>query len=471
MVIVGLPLMSYNATTLRGTLDFLHYLLNDTDKLMTDYKQQLLDRLHNRTAKVGVIGMGYVGLPLAVEFARAGYHVIGLDVLQGKVDKLNAGVSYIPDVPTEALAPLVENGHLHATTSYDELRDVDVISICVPTPLLKTKDPDMSYVISAADDVAKVCHKGLLVVLESTTYPGTTEEVIAPRLVSNGLTVGDDVFVAFSPERVDPGNPVYGVHNTPKVVGGMTPACVEVITALYEPAVNQVVQVSSPTAAEMVKLLENTFRAVNIGLVNEMAKMCARLDVDVWEVIRAASSKPFGFMPFYPGPGLGGHCIPIDPLYLSWKLRSLNYTARFIELASEINTSMPYYVIDLVMDALNEDGKALKGSKVAVLGMAYKRDIDDVRESPALDIHELLEGRGAQVTFNDPYVPSVRLSGDRVVQSVELTAAWLAAQDCVVIVTDHKVYDYDFILDHAKLVVDTRNATSGHQGKARVVRL
>jgi UDP-N-acetyl-D-glucosamine dehydrogenase len=438
---------------------------------MTDYKQLLLERLHNRTATVGVVGMGYVGLPLAVEFARAGYHVIGLDVLKDKVDKLNAGVSYIPDVPTEALAPLVETGHLRATTSYDDLRDADVISICVPTPLLKTKDPDMSYVINAADEVAKVCHPGMLVVLESTTYPGTTEEVILPRLLSNGLTVGKDAFVAFSPERVDPGNPVYGVHNTPKVVGGMTPACVEVITALYEPAVEQVVQVSSTTAAEMVKLLENTFRAVNIGLVNEMAKMCARLGVDVWEVIHAASSKPFGFMPFYPGPGLGGHCIPIDPLYLSWKLRALNYTARFIELASEINTSMPYYVISLIMDALNDEGKALKGCKIAVLGMAYKHDIDDVRESPALDIHELLEEKGAHVSFNDPYVPNVRLTGDRVARSVELTAEWLAAQDCVVIVTDHRVYDYDFILEHAKLVVDTRNATNGHKGRARVVRL
>jgi UDP-N-acetyl-D-glucosamine dehydrogenase len=471
MVIVGVYPMGYNATVLRGTPNFFHHLLNYTDEIMIDYKQQLLDRLHNRTAKVGVIGMGYVGLPLAVEFARVGYHVIGLDVLKQKVDKLNAGVSYIPDVPTEVLAPLVETGHLCATTSYDDLRDADVISICVPTPLLKTKDPDMSYVISAADDVAKVCHKGLLVVLESTTYPGTTEEVIVPRLLNNGLTVGENVFVAFSPERVDPGNPVYGVHNTPKVVGGVTPACAEVITALYEPAVSQVVQVSSPTAAEMVKLLENTFRAVNIGLVNEMAIMCARLGVDVWEVIHAASSKPFGFMPFYPGPGLGGHCIPIDPLYLSWKLRALNYTARFIELASEINTSMPYYVTNLVMNTLNEECKAVKGSKVAVLGMAYKHDIDDVRESPALDVHELLEEKGAHVTFNDPYVPSIRLTGDRIAHSVELTAEWLAAQDCVVIVTDHKVYDVDFILEHAKLVVDTRNATSGHQGKARVVRL
>jgi UDP-N-acetyl-D-glucosamine dehydrogenase len=436
-----------------------------------DYKQQLLDRLHNRTAKIGVIGMGYVGLPLAVEFARVGYHVIGLDVLPDKVAKLNAGVSYIPDVPTEVLAPLVENGHLCATTNYDDLRDADVVSICVPTPLLKTKDPDMSYVINAADDVAKICHPGMLVVLESTTYPGTTEEVIVPRLLNNGLTVGQDVFVAFSPERVDPGNPTFGVRNTPKVVGGMTPACLEVITALYQPAVEKVVQVSSPTAAEMVKLLENTFRAVNIGLVNEMAIMCARLDIDVWEVIRAAASKPFGFMPFYPGPGLGGHCIPIDTLYLSWKLRALNYTARFIELASEINTSMPYYVINLIMNALNDEGKSLRGRKVAILGMAYKRDIDDVRESPALDIHELLEEKGAHVSFNDPYVPTIRLTGDRVGKSIDLTAEWLAAQDCVVIVTDHRVYDYDFILEHAKLVVDTRNALNGRRGKARVVRL
>jgi UDP-N-acetyl-D-glucosamine dehydrogenase len=438
---------------------------------MTDYKQQLLDRLHNRTAQIGVIGMGYVGLPLAVEFARAGYHVTGLDISKEKVDKLNAGDSYIPDVPGEWLAPLVHSGHLRATMCYDDLREADAISICVPTPLLKTKDPDMSYVITAADDVAKVCHAGLLVVLESTTYPGTTDEVIVPRLLNNGLTVGKDVFVAFSPERVDPGNPTYGVRNTPKVVGGSTPACVEVVTALYEPAVERVVPVSSTATAEMVKLLENTFRAVNIGLVNEMAIMCSRLGVDVWEVIEAASSKPFGYMPFYPGPGLGGHCIPIDPLYLSWKLRALNYTARFIELASQINTSMPYYVVDLVMDALNEDGKALKGSKVGVLGMAYKRDIDDVRESPALDIHELLEEKGAHVTFNDPFVPSVRLSGDRISRSVELTAQWLAEQDCILLITDHSAYDIDFILKHARLVVDTRNKTKGAAGNARVVRL
>jgi UDP-N-acetyl-D-glucosamine dehydrogenase len=341
----------------------------------------------------------------------------------------------------------------------------------VPTPLRKTKDPDMSFVIAAADAVAKICHPGMLVVLESTTYPGTTDEVILPRLLSNGLTVGKDVFVAFSPERVDPGNKTYGVRNTPKVVGGVTPDCVDVVTALYSPAVDQVVPVSSTAAAEMVKLLENTFRAVNIGLVNEMAIMCARLGVDVWEVIRAAGTKPFGFMPFYPGPGLGGHCIPIDPLYLSWKLRALNYTARFIELASEINTSMPYYVSDLVTEALNDDCKSVNGAKIGILGMAYKRDIDDVRESPSLDVHELLEEKGAHVTFNDPFVESVRLSGERIHHGVEMTAEWLAEQDCVVVVTDHSVYDYDFILKHAKLVVDTRNAMIGHSGKARVVRL
>ncbi len=438
---------------------------------MTDYKQQLLERLHNRSAKVGVIGMGYVGLPLAVEFAHAGYTVVGLDVLPDKVDKLNAGISYIPDVPTDELAPLVKAGKMRATTSYDDLADADVISICVPTPLRKTKDPDMSCVISAADEVAKVCHPGMLVVLESTTYPGTTEEVIVPRLLGNGLTAGENVFIAFSPERVDPGNPTYGVRNTPKVVGGVTPACGEVVTALYEPAVNKVIVVSSPTAAEMVKLLENTFRAVNIGLVNEMAIMCQRLGIDVWEVIEAAKSKPFGFMPFYPGPGLGGHCIPIDPLYLSWKLRALNYTARFIELASEINTSMPYHVVKMVMEALNEAGKALNGARVGILGMAYKRDIDDVRESPALDVHELLEEKGAIVSFNDPHVASVRLSGERVAKGVVLTAEWLSAQDCVVIVTDHSVYDPAFLLEHARLIVDTRNKIGARTGKAKVVRL
>jgi UDP-N-acetyl-D-glucosamine dehydrogenase len=438
---------------------------------MVTIKEQLISQFESREATVGIIGMGYVGLPLAIEFSQAGYHVIGMDVSAEKVEKLNSGVSYIPDISTEQLAPLVESGHIKATTNIDDLAKADAISICVPTPLRKTKDPDMSYVVAAADAVSTICRTGMLIVLESTTYPGTTDEIIVPRLLNNGLKVGQDVFVAFSPERVDPGNPTYGVHNTPKVVGGVTPECVEVATKFYEPAVMEVVSVSSTAAAEMVKLLENTFRAVNIGLVNEMAIMCARLGVDVWEVIDAASTKPFGFMPFYPGPGLGGHCIPIDPHYLSWKLRSLNYTARFIELASEINTSMPYYVVDLIMHALNDDGKALKGAKIGILGMAYKKDIDDVRESPALDIHYLLEDKGACVSFNDPYVDSVRLPGGRVGQSVELTKTWLAEQDCVVIATDHSDYDYEFILSHTKLVVDTRNATNGYSGNGRIVRL
>jgi UDP-N-acetyl-D-glucosamine dehydrogenase len=436
------------------------------------YKQQLLDRLANRTAKISIVGLGYVGLPLAVAFAEAGFEVIGLDLDQKKVESLNGGVSYIPDIPTAQVAPLVKSGKLRATTSYDDLREADAVSICVPTPLRKTKDPDMSFVISATDSLAAICHAGMLVVLESTTYPGTTDEIMVPRLTAHGLTVGESVFVAFSPERIDPGNEKYGVRNTPKVIGGVTPACLEVTQAYYGIVVDRVVQVSTPTAAEMVKLLENTFRSVNIGLVNEMALMCDKLGVDVWEVIKAASSKPFGFMPFYPGPGLGGHCIPIDPLYLSWKLKTLDYTARFIELASEINASMPVHVVEKVAEALNDDCKSVKGSKIAILGVAYKRDIDDVRESPALDIIRLLEARGAEVSFNDPYVSSVRLEHGRTGQSVPLTAEWIKAADCVVIVTDHRAYDYAWLVANSRLIIDTRNATNGlRNGGARVVSL
>ena len=436
------------------------------------YKQRLLDRIENRTAHVSVVGLGYVGLPLAVEFGQAGYRVTGVDISARKVDELNAGRSYIQDVPTRKVAELVQAGLLRATTEYSALAEVDAISICVPTPLRKTRDPDMSFIIDAADAVAEIVHPGLLIVLESTTYPGTTEEVILPRMVKDGLAVGEAVFIAFSPERVDPGNARFGTRNTPKVIGGMTPACVEVATALYSKAVDSVVPVSSPTAAEMVKLLENTFRAVNIGLVNEMALMCDRLGLDVWEIIEAAATKPFGFMPFYPGPGLGGHCIPIDPLYLSWKLKALNYNARFIELASEINTSMPNFVIGRVTDALNDEAKAMRGSRVGVLGVAYKRDIDDVRESPALDIIHLLKERGAEVSYHDPYVPSIRLEEDHTtMESVALTADWLKAQDCVVIVTDHRCFDWQWVLDNARLLVDTRNATNKRTGKARVVKL
>ncbi len=434
-------------------------------------REALLQRIHDRTARIGVIGMGYVGLPLAVEFGRAGYRVLGVDPQVKKVDQLNAGQSYIPDVPTGVLAPLVREGRLSATTEYAPLREMDAVLICVPTPLRKTKDPDMSFIYAATESLAPFMHRDMIVVLESTTYPGTTEEVIVPQLTEPaGLKIGEDVFIAFSPERVDPGNKVYQTRNTPKVVGGVTPACTGIVTALYAQAIDRVVPVSSPRAAEMVKLLENTFRAVNIGLVNEMAIMCDKLSVNVWEVIEAAATKPFGFMPFYPGPGLGGHCIPIDPLYLSWKLKALNYNARFIELASEINTSMPYYVVNKVANALNDESKAVRGSRIAVLGVAYKKDIDDVRESPALDVIHLLQEKGATVTYHDPYIPAVRLDG-RVLESVELTAGWLAEADAVVWVTDHSAYDRQWILDNARLVVDTRNATRGLSGRARVVGL
>ncbi len=436
------------------------------------YKDQLLSRLSDRTAKIGIIGLGYVGLPLAVAFAEVGFNVTGLDVSDDKVNLLNSGISYIPDIPTAQLEPLVKSGKLRATTNYGDLGDIDAVSICVPTPLRKTKDPDMSYVISAADAIAEVAHAGMLIVLESTTYPGTTEEIVIPRLTQKGLTPGEDVFVAFSPERIDPGNKKYNVRNTPKVIGGSTEGCQEVTCLYYGSIVDQVVPVASLVAAEMVKLLENTFRAVNIGLVNEMALMCNRLGVDVWEVIRAASSKPFGFMPFYPGPGIGGHCIPIDPLYLSWKLKTLNYTARFIELASEINTSMPLYVVERVAEALNDESKAVRGSKIAVLGVAYKRDVDDVRESPALDVIQLLEDKGATVSYYDPYVASIRLEQNRVMTSGELTEDWLQAADCVVIVTDHSSFDWSWIIANTRLIVDTRNVTANfkHNG-SRVIKL
>lgn len=448
-------------------------------------KQLLLNRLQNREAKVGIVGLGYVGLPLAVEFAEAGFTVIGVDLSAAKVDSLNRGESYIGDIPTARLKPLVESGKLCGATDYEILREADTVSICVPTPLRKTKDPDMSYVIESMNAIAEIAHPGMLIVLESTTYPGTTEELIKPRLEAAGFTVGQDIFVAFSPERIDPANPIYGVRNTPKVVGGLTENSLEVAVALYSTAVDTVVPVSSPTAAEMVKLLENTFRAVNIGLVNEMALMCDKLGIDVWEVIEAARTKPFGFMPFYPGPGLGGHCIPIDPHYLSWKLKTLNYTARFIELASEINASMPLYVVEKVTDALNDDGKAVRGSKIVILGTAYKRDVDDVRESPALDVISLLKQKGAQVVYHDPHVASLRIGGheehdnghstegSEVMHSATYSDDLLASADCVVIITDHSTYDWSHVVATSKVIVDTRHVTQKHNGGngARVVSL
>jgi UDP-N-acetyl-D-glucosamine dehydrogenase len=433
-------------------------------------KTLLLQHLRERAAVVSVVGLGYVGLPLAVEFARAGLRVIGVDVDVHKVELLQRGESYIQDLPSAAVADLVQRGRLSASADYAELRLADVIIICVPTPLRKTRDPDMSYIVSAAEKVTALCQPGSLIVLESTTYPGTTEEIFVPKLKERGLTVGEDIFLAFSPERIDPANPQFGVRNTPKVVGGVTPACTEAAVTLYSLAVDEVVPVSSPRAAEMVKLLENTFRAVNIGLVNEMALMCNRLGVNVWEVIEAAATKPYGFMKFTPGPGIGGHCIPIDPLYLSWKLKSLNYTARFIELADSINSQMPAHVVTRVADALNEDGKAIRGAHILILGAAYKKDVDDVRESPALDVMIELQKRHARVSYHDPYVPSLRLDGGEIV-ATPLTPDALQSADCVVIITDHSQFDWELIGQHARAIVDTRNALRGREVRARVVGL
>jgi UDP-N-acetyl-D-glucosamine dehydrogenase len=438
---------------------------------MSSKKQELLKKINDRSALVSVVGMGYVGLPLAVEFAEAGFSVLALDVDAKKVESLNKGESYIDDIATVRLKPLVDSGKFRATTDYQALSAVDAISICVPTPLNKTRDPDMSYINHAIDAISAVAHEGLLVVLESTTYPGTTDEVIRPRLEKNGWQVGRDIFIAFSPERIDPGNKVYQVRNTPKVVGGITPDCTEVACALYSTSVDTVVPVSSPTSAEMVKLLENTFRAVNIGLVNEMALMCNKLNIDVWEVIHAASTKPFGFMPFYPGPGLGGHCIPVDPHYLSWKLKTLNYTARFIELASEINTSMPLYVIDKITDALNDASKAVRGSRIVVLGVAYKRNVNDVRESPALDVIELLRQKGADVVYHDPHVPTLRLEAGHIMESCAYSNDLLHDADCVVIITDHDFYNWQDVVNRSRLIVDTRHVAVGLHGDTRIVTL
>ncbi|MBW7996762.1 MAG: nucleotide sugar dehydrogenase [Candidatus Glassbacteria bacterium] len=401
--------------------------------------------------------MGYVGFPLAMEFASAGFSVTGIDLNRNKVNVINHGGSHIPDIDPADVSPLVKKGLLKATTEFDVLASADLMSICVPTPLNKTKNPDVSFILAAAGQIRKHLRKGQLIVLESTTYPGSTEELIRPMLEETGLKVGEDFFLAFSPERVDPGNKVYTIKNTPKVIGACTPECLKYAEAYYSAIVEQVVGVSSTDAAEMVKLLENTFRAVNIGLVNEVALMCDVLGIDVWEVIEAAATKPFGYMPFRPGPGLGGHCIPIDPHYLSWKLKSLNYYARFIELAGEINSSMPAYVARKVADALNEAERSVKGSKILLLGVAYKKDIDDIRESPALDVARLLQVKGAAVSFHDPFVQEFHLN-EVALKSQELTPELVSEADCVVLTTDHSDFDYPMILDNAGLVVDTRNA-------------
>ena len=433
-----------------------------------NHSQELRKKIESRKARVGVVGLGYVGLPLAVEFAQAGFTVTGIDLDRRKVDALNRGESYIQDVATADVKALVDAGRLSATTDFSVVDQLDTINIAVPTPLRKTKDPDMSYIVNSCQEIAKHFHAGMLVILESTTYPGTTDELMLPMFEKPDLRVGEDFFMCFSPERVDPGNPNFQTKNIPKVVGGITAACTELGALFYGQALETVVPVSSTRVAEMVKLLENTFRMINIGLANEIAMMCDRMGTNVWEVIDAAATKPFGFMPFYPGPGLGGHCIPIDPFYLSWKSKQAGIEARFIELAGYINGQMPHFVVDKVQNALNDHTKPLKGSHVHLMGVAYKKDIDDVRESPALDIIHLLLKRGAKVTYSDPFVSKLNTDG------IEMTAIKVcegAAQaDCVLIVTNHTAFDYGSIVDQSKLVVDTRNALKGLES-SKIVRL
>jgi UDP-N-acetyl-D-glucosamine dehydrogenase len=439
---------------------------------MNNTRVTLEKKFLDRSAKIAVLGLGYVGLPLAAIFAEAGFDVVGVEPDPGKVEKLVRGESYVQDVSSEQLAKLIQSGKIHATTDFSVLAEVDAVSICVPTPLRKTGDPDLSFILEATDELAKFMHPGVVVVLESTTYPGTTREILLPKLTDeSGLEVGKDIFLAFSPERVDPGRTDWTTYNTPKVIGGITPACSELASLWYQQALKTVVPVSSAESAEMAKLLENTFRMINIGLVNEMAIMCDRLGLDVWEIIDAAATKPFGYMKFTPGPGLGGHCIPIDPLYLSWKLRALNYTARFIDLASEINTGMPRYVVTKVQDALNEQMKPLKGSRVLVVGAAYKPDVDDIRESPALDIIGMLMQKGAEVEYHDPFIPKIT-HDEWFLESIPDVIEGAGAVDCVVIVTNHSMYDYQRILEQAPLIVDTRNALGdGGRSSLKVVRL
>lgn len=429
------------------------------------------NKIKTKKAKIAVIGLGYVGLPLAVEFAKKGFFALGVDLDKRKISSINAGKSYILDIPSEEIGPLAKEGRLKATSDYSKLKEVDAIIICVPTPLRKSKDPDMSFIVSAAGAIAKNIRKGQVIVLESTTYPGTTEEVILPILEATGLKVGRDFSLGFSPERIDPGNPRYMTHNIPKVVSGMTRLCRENIALLYSQIVDSVIPVSSVKVAEMVKLLENTFRSVNIGLVNELVLMCDSLKVDVWEIIEAAKTKPFGFMPFYPGPGLGGHCIPIDPIYLAWKARIHGFEPRFIDLASKINADMPEYVADRVARMLNNKfGKAVKGSKVLIIGLSYKKDVTDTRESPAYEVIEKLKERGATVSYYDPFVPSSDFGGHSM-RSVALSASGLKKYDCAVIVTDHSNVDYDFIVDNSKFVLDTRNALRDVNKRDKIERL
>lgn len=499
---------------------------------LTNDRGYLLEKIKSRQANVAIIGLGYVGLPLAIAFAEAGFRITGIDIDPKRVASLNAGRSYVSDVPSERIAHFLAyaekeagervrsiggaehggghangigngksngngaftgdavggtlvvpavgddtpHGSFRATTDYDVLYDMDAVIICVPTPLSRTKDPDMSYIITATDEIARHLHHEMLIVLESTTYPGTTEEIVLPRLQRvkvdrASLEVGSDFFLAFSPERIDPGRTDWTVHTTPKVIGGLTPQCLVMAQTLYECAIQTIVPVSKTTTAEMVKLLENTFRAVNIALINEVAIMCDRLGVDVWEVVEAAKTKPFGYMPFYPGPGLGGHCIPIDPRYLAWKMKTLNYNARFIQLAEEVNFGMPEYVVHKITDALNDARTSLKGSQILILGVTYKADVGDLRESPALDIMHILHERGACVAYHDPYVPRVLMDGWSIA-TVELTSEVLQAADCIVITSAHSAYDWQWVVDNGRLVVDTRNVTAHlTPGAGRIVKL
>ncbi len=424
----------------------------------------LVEKIRNREARLGVIGLGYVGLPLLAEFARAGFDAVGVDIDARKVSMINAGESYVKDVSSAGLRESLDAGKLKATTDFGELANVDTVNICVPTPLRKTRDPDISYIVSAVEKIQENLHEQMLIILESTTYPGTTEEVILPMLQSDSFKVGEQFFLAFSPERVDPGNKEFDTHNIPKVVGGVTPACTEVAKELYSSTLSQIVPVSSVRVAETVKLLENTFRSVNIGLVNEIALMCDKMDIDVWEVIDAAATKPFGFMPFYPGPGLGGHCIPIDPFYLSWKAKHHGFEARFIELAGQINSTMPAYVVQKITGGLNDRKKSVNGSRVLIVGVSYKSNIDDIRESPALDVIELLKRKGAEVVYHDPMVnhDSPELKS---LESIELTPESIAACDGCAVITGHSGIDYDLVLKHIPFLVDTRNVYSGRDSE------
>jgi len=436
---------------------------------MENRSKQLIGKIQDKSAQVAIIGMGYVGLPLAVEFARVGFKVTGLDIDAEKIRALQAGESYIPDIPSTTVRNLVKDGRFHPTTDPETLKTMDTVTICVPTPLRKTKDPDLSYIMNSVEVIRRSLHPGQLIILESTTYPGTTDEMVLPTLEETGLKVGRDFFLAFSPERVDPGNKQYTTRNTPKVVGGITAECTQLARTLYEQAIDKVISVSSTKVAETVKLLENTFRSVNIALVNEIALMSDKMGINVWEVIDAAATKPFGFLPFYPGPGIGGHCIPIDPFYLSWKARQSGFEARFIDLAGQINGRMPEYVVEKVMEALNQHGKCLKGARMLIVGVAYKKDINDVRESPALDIISLLARKGAKISYHDPFVPSLSVEGIEQ-RSKELDEKTLEEQDCVVIVTNHSGLDYGKIVKASRLIMDTRNAFKGFSG-SHIVRL